>query len=124
MSKLANRILYFEDCSVSDFVGNYEDFCRYQKNRQLSEKDEMKTETVSSSKESYLQNKREQAEARKNERKLRLAKEEAEKLEKQLEIIEVSIEEAATDYVISAELWEEKEKLEARLLELYEMIGI
>lgn len=125
LSKLANRILNFEDEGVFDFLGNYEEFCRFKKNADASKNAENISNTsITTAKESYLQNKREQAEIRKQERKLKLAKEEMTTIESELEKIETEIEKCATDYVKSAELWEKKEKLEERLLELYELLEI
>lgn len=122
LSKLANRIIDFEKGKVSDFIGSYEQFCQYKKNRQSASGAEIKSEVQTSSKESYLQNKKELAEIRKRERKIQQAKEESEKIEQQLVDLEELIEECATDYVKSAELWEKKEELETRLLELYELL--
>jgi len=123
LSKLANRILSFDEGNVTDFIGTYEDFCRFKKNRDLGNESE-KSDKMTDAKESYLQNKREQAEIRKQERKIRLAKEEVEKIENELVMLEADIKECETDYVRSAELWEKKESLENRLLELYEMLEI
>ncbi|MBQ6701963.1 MAG: ATP-binding cassette domain-containing protein [Clostridia bacterium] len=123
LSKLANRILSFDEGNVTDFIGTYEDFCRFKKNRDLGNESE-KSDKMTDAKESYLQNKREQAEIRKQERKIRLAKEEVEKIENELVLLEADIKECETDYVRSAELWEKKETLENRLLELYEMLEI
>ena len=122
LSKLANRIIDFDKGRISDFIGNYEQFCQYKKNRQGTLSCDVKTEVQSSSKESYLQNKKELAEIRKLERKLQQAKQESENIEQQLVDLEKLIEECATDYVKSAELWEKKEELETRLLDLYELL--
>ncbi len=122
LSKLANRILYFENGVLSDFVGTYEEFCSFQKSTKNVIDKEKNEEYVTDSKESYLKNKRQNAETRKLERKISHAKEEAEKTEKAIEEIDRQIEEAATDYVRSAELWAKKEELEAVLLELYEFL--
>ncbi|MBR5322852.1 MAG: ABC-F family ATP-binding cassette domain-containing protein [Clostridia bacterium] len=122
LSKLANRILDFEKGNVSDFIGTYEQFCQYKKNRQTSHEEESRLEIQSSSKESYLQNKRELAEIRKRERKIQQAKIESEKIEQMLVELDADIDACATDYVKSAELWQKKEELETRLLELYELL--
>ncbi len=122
LSKLATRILNFENGKVSDFLGTFEEFCRYKKNLQQVDNAEIKIETQTSSKENYLQNKKELAELRKRERRLQQAKDESAQIEKQLEETELLIEECATDYMKSAELWEKKEALENRLLELYEFL--
>ena len=71
-----------------------------------------------------MQNKKEQAEIRKQERKIRLAKEEVVKIESELEILEKDIEANASDYIKTAELWQKRELLEGRLLELYELLEI
>ena len=124
LSKLANRILDFDNGKILNFMGTYDEFCKYKKGKEQSQTSETKEQVITTSKESYLQNKKEQSEIRKAERKLKLAKEEAEKIEKLLESIEIEIEESATDYVKSAELWEKKQQLEEKLLELYEIIDI
>ena len=124
LSKLANRILNFENCRITDFIGTYEQFCSYKKNAEAEKNNEKRENVVTSSKESYLQNKKEQAEIRKQERKIRLAKEEVQKIEGELENLEKDIEENASDYVKTAELWQRREELEERLLELYELLDI
>ncbi len=122
LSKLANRIVDFSDREIVDFIGTYEDYCRYKKDSQRGFDTARNNESVSSSKENYLQNKKEQAEIRKLERKINNAKNECSDIETALERLEIEIEECATDYVKSAELWAKKEELELRLLELYEFL--
>ena len=79
---------------------------------------------MTDSKAAYLETKRQASEARKAEAKIRRAKEESEKTEARIEEIDRLLEgEASTDYLKCAELLEEKERLEERLLELYEIIG-
>ena len=81
--------------------------------------------TVSSGKEQYLQKKQEAAAARKQEARLRRLKEESEKIEARIESIDGELfGSAATDYVRAAELEQEKNTLEERLLEIYEEIGV
>lgn len=124
LSKLANRILNFDNCKVTDFIGTYDQFCDYRKRLESETNDEKKEFVITSSKESYLQNKKEQAEIRKQERKIKLAKEEVQKIEEELGVLEKDIEANASDYVKTAELWQRREELEERLLELYELLDI
>ncbi len=122
LSKLANRILNFDDGKITDFIGNYDQFCSFRKNSNEVESKEKSEETITDSKEEYLKNKQKNAEARKLERKIENAKTEVTKIEKELDEIEVQIEKYATDYMMSAELCTKKDELETRLLELYEFL--
>ncbi len=122
LSKLANRILNFENGELTDFIGNYDQFCSFRKNSNEVECKEKSEEIITDSKEEYLRNKQKNAEARKLERKIQNAKNEVSKIEKELDEIDLQIEEYATDYVKSAELCTKKEELETRLLELYDII--
>jgi len=122
LSKLADRILNFEDGKLVDFIGNYEQFCSFKKRQNISENIEKSEEIITDSKESYLKNKQKNAEARKLERKMQNAKDEVARIEKQIEEIDEQIEVYASDYVKAAELWTKKEELETRLLELYDII--
>ena len=78
--------------------------------------------TITSSKESYLQKKKEASDKRKNERQLASYKKEIEELE--AELVHVTDElygDAASDYIRAAELDERKTIIEDRLLQLYEL---
>lgn len=123
LSKLATRILDFDDGKIVDFTGTYEEYVDFKKNKTTT-RIERNEEIITSSKENYIQNKKEQAEIRKQERKIRLAQEECEKIENELVFIEAEIEKSATDYIKSTELFEKKQELEERLLELYELLNI
>ena len=75
---------------------------------------------VSSSKEQYLKNKKENADRRNAQKRLERLQAEAERIEKELEEIEAEMNgEAATDYARLSELDEKKNALEERLLEIY-----
>ena len=76
-------------------------------------------ERVESQKDAYLRNKREAAEARKEQKRLERLRAEAEKIEIRLEEIEGEMAECATDYKKLGVLDEEKNTLEERLLEIY-----
>ena len=80
---------------------------------------------ISSSKEAYLQNKKAQADERKQKARIARLQKEAEALEAELEeITAVLYGEAATDYKKAAELTERQTAAEERLLEIYEEIGV
>ena len=79
----------------------------------------------SSQKEQYLQNKRMQADARKQKARIERLTAEAERIESELDEIEERMGgEAAYDYVLLSELDQRKNALEERLLEIYEEIGV
>lgn len=83
---------------------------------------EEKPQVVTSSKEDYLQKKKDAADKRKNERLLASYRKEMEELE--AELIRVTDElygDAASDYIRAAELDERKTVIEDRLLQLYEL---
>ena len=80
---------------------------------------------ISSSKEAYLQNKKAQADERKQKARIARLQKEAEALEAELEEISDALYgEAATDYKKAAELTERQTAAEERLLEIYEEIGV
>ena len=83
---------------------------------------EVKVQAPTSSKEDYLQKKKEAADKRKNERQLAAYKKEIEELE--VELVAITDElygSAASDYMRAAELDERKTIVEDRLLQLYEL---
>ena len=80
---------------------------------------------MSANKEQYLKNKQDAAAARKEQARIKRLKEEAERLEARIEEIDAELYgEAATDYKKAAELEEEKNAAEERLLEIYEDVGL
>lgn len=78
-----------------------------------------------SQKNIYLDKKKNAAQIRQQEARLRLMRSEAKKAEDRIAEIDRALEsDAASDYVKAGELYDEKLMLEERLLELYEEIGI
>ncbi len=131
IGKLATRILDLTpdgvvDLKVSRAGEGYEELCRDRARRESrSDGKTSAAEEVSpsSQKEQYLRNKKNAAEARKAQNRLERLRKEAEKLENELEEIETKMNgEAATDYVLLAELDTKRNALEERLLEIYEEI--
>ena len=83
---------------------------------------EKPTAAPTSSKEDYLQKKKEAADKRKNERQLAACKKEIEELEAELVTITDELYgDAASDYIRAAELDERRIIVEDRLLQLYEL---
>ncbi len=126
INKLATRIMYFDDTApqIYDFKGGFEEYTRERKSGvKGGVASDKKEQSDSLSKQDYLKNKEAAADKRKLERKIKLSKEECEKIEARLaEIDEQSQGEAATDAALLTELFCEKEELELRLLELYEFL--
>jgi len=124
INKLATRVLDFgvpTPLSIFNFAGGWEEYREYKEKHLKPAPKQNKAETVSRAKEEFLLSKQRQSEQRKYQRKLKLNAEETARVEVRLEEIEKEINgEAATDYVRLAELYEERQALEERLLELYE----
>lgn len=115
------------DCPILHEGAAYGEFSAFREahaKRDASEST-VKTPTVSAGKEAYLKNKQAASEARKLETRRKKLTAEAEELEKRIEEIDRELYgSAAADYVRAAELSEEKEQAEERLLEIYEEIGV
>ena len=135
LEKLATRIIglcpevYFErgvaDFKITRHGTGFDEYLEFIESRKLLAGDtpqtQAKTTSVSQSKEQYIQNKKEQADVRKRQNRIKKLKEESERLEKRLdEISEELYGEAASDYVRAAELDEEKNSTEEKLLLIYE----
>ena len=118
VSKLASRILEFTPAGITNFDGDFAEW-------RLSKKD--KRETVKSaeptdSKMDYERRKKEAAEKRKTAARLERAKKDAERIEARLTEIEAECAEKEADHVALAVLWQERDELEEKLLECYEII--
>lgn len=118
VSKLATRILEFTPAGITNFDGLFSEW-------RLSKKD--KRETVKSaeptdSKMDYERRKKEAAEKRKTAARLERAKKDAERIEARLTEIEAECAEKEADHVALAVLWQERDELEEKLLECYEII--
>jgi ATPase components of ABC transporters with duplicated ATPase domains len=123
INKLATRVLDFgvpEPLHIYDYHGGWEEYREY-KAKYLKPADSERDELVTRAKEDFLSAKQKQSEQRKYERRVRLNAEETESVEKRLGEIASEINgDAAADHIRLAELYNEQQKLEARLLELYE----
>ena len=117
------------DYRVTHEGNGYSEFSEY-KNARIAERETAasaapSTATVASgNKEQYLKQKQEAAEARKKKARIERLQKECAELEALLESIEEELfGSAASDYVRAAELDEQKNRAEERLLEIYEELG-
>ena len=112
------------DYTVTKKGRAYSEFREFTEERQLNIDSPDKTTGVqneSASKEQYLKNKQEAADARKKAHRTEKLKAEMQKLEDELTVIEEKMMgEAATDYKKVAELDLRKTEIEERLMEIYE----
>lgn len=126
IDKLAKRMLVFgavEEGKIFDYKGSYSEFNAYKAAYLTKNTVCFEEKTESASKNEYIKKKEEASARRRAEHKIRVSKAEAEKIEIRLsEIEEESGGEAAFDPGKALKLYEEKEELEARLLELYEFL--
>ncbi len=126
VNKLATRIADFgthESGKIFVYEGDYQSFLDYKRSLRTGESKSIKTEVMTASKEQYLSAKRDQAEQRKQERKIKKAKEDIELLEKRIGEINLEMEgEAAFDHVKLASLSGELDECEEKLLSLYELL--
>lgn len=121
VNKLATRVLDFvSDCKITDYIGTYDEYINYFKKSSEYKIEENKTESVSANKNDYLKNKKENADIRRAKRRYEACKAEIAKLEDDLEMIENEIEANSTDHLKLTELFNKKEEMEMKLLELYE----
>jgi len=121
INKLADRILAFEENStgLTDFRGSLDEYLTWRAGRQTGEQPTIAEETTDA-KKSYLEAKKNQSEQRKFERKVRLTEEAIGKLEARLEEIAAEMEECPSDYKKLAELADQQQQAEEKLMELYE----
>ncbi len=133
LGKLATRLLDMGeqavDISVHKAGEGYEELLRDRQRREQQGTEVLSSSTVSNAvptqKDIYLQNKKQAAEERKLQNRIRKLTAEAEQIEAELEKISGEMAgDAAYDYVKLSELDERKNSLEERLLEIYEEIGV
>ncbi len=116
INKLADRVLYMQNNSITNYQGNYDYFLE-----KFKAVPEIREASASSNKDMYLEKKRAESQKRKNAATL-------EKTEKQIAEIEQKIgdanallitDEYATDYIKASALSEEISALQTQLDELY-----
>ncbi len=121
IKKLANRVIDISVTPTGDYRTGYEEYIKAQQNRRDASADK-KDGTPSDGKQKYLAEKKNAAEKRRLASQYAKSKKECEKIEARLEELENETERFATDYIRLSELDTEKNELEERLLELYELI--
>lgn len=135
LGKLATRLLDLGespvDISVHKAGNGYEELLQNRQRRALALSSNVTPDAQEAStapmtqKDLYLQNKKQAAEERRIQNRIKKLTAEAEQIEAELESISREMSsDAAYDYVRLAELDEKKNSLEERLLEIYEEIGV
>ena len=130
VNKLATRIFEidgdssfeggFIDYPVSRTGDGYSEYTEFKRRRAPVTEQVKEVKATSTQKEEYLLRKKENADARREQKRLERLRAEAEKLEALLEELEAELYgEAATDYKKAAELDAKKQEAETRLLEIY-----
>lgn len=121
MQRLGTRFIEI-GAKCEDYRGNYQNYL-IERERRNTPVEEIKTvNSAPSNKELYLAKKEAEAEKRRAAARYKKAKAEIAELEKELEsITEKLFGEAATDYVLAAELDARQTEVEERLMELYEI---
>lgn len=118
ISKLATRILEFTPEGITNFDGDFSEW-------RLSKKDRyenVRSAEPTDSKMDYERRKKEASEKRRAAARLEKAKKDAEKIEARLVDIEAECTEKEADHIALAALWQERDALEEKLLECYEVI--
>ena len=118
VSKLATRILEFTPAGITNFDGIFSEWRLSKKDKRES----VKSAEPTDSKMDYERRKKEAAEKRKAAAKLEKAKNDSERIESRLVEIEAECAEKEADHVALAKLWQERDELEEKLLECYEII--
>ena len=119
MKRLATRVIELGD-PARDWRGGYDEYAEKREAREV-EAAKQASAKASEGKEEYIKRKQNNADRRKEAARQRKVLSEIEKVENRIEeITEKLFGEAATDYVLAAELDLEKTALEERLLQLYE----
>ncbi len=131
INSLATRIIEIcpsEGVSMQDYkvdkVGQgFDEYLAFKKSRAVAADAAVKTETVSVSKEAFLENKRNQSRERSELRRLERMKKEQLELEAELDrVTDELYGDAATDYLRAAALEARKTEIEDRLMEIYEAL--
>lgn len=118
--KLATRIFELRtDGTAFDYKGEYEDFCAYKESHTESESDSSPATEEKGGKSDYLRGKQEKSRRRKAEKQLTDAENRIAACEARLKELDEEMAVAGSDYVRTAELYAEQDKLHAEIEELY-----
>ena len=131
INKIATRIIELDPTSdrgmrdylLEDYDDAFTEYMRMREAIRASAEASAPTQKVSDSKQEYEERKREMAKRRAEEKRIERAKQRIPELEQTLAALDEELfGEAATNYQRAAEIEAEKEKIEAELLELYELV--
>ena len=129
INRIATRIIELSPESERGMIDyrleSYDEaFAEYMRIRELTPREPIvKAASKSDSKQEYEDKKRENAKRRSEERRKEKAAEEIKKLEAELERLEEELfGEAASNYIRAAEIDQQKNEIEEKLLELYELV--
>jgi ATP-binding cassette subfamily F protein 3 len=126
IDKLSSRMLVFnvtEKGKLFDYKGNFSDYMQYRERYMQGTLEAATSDNqLTASKADFINKKAEQAAKRKHQNQIERSKNEVVKIEQRLEEIEAECEASATDHHKLAQLYEEKENLDMKLLELYEFL--
>ena len=122
INRFATRIWQVEDGKILDYTGNYDEFL---KKREVERLRELAQQNNAPKKEAEPKKEKEKPQQRGGnlkqlEKQRKERQKEISRIEKRIEEIDRETEEKQEDYMLLAQLVEEKEQLEERLLELYE----
>lgn len=125
IQKLATRMLCFnleKPYDIYDYKGTFNEFEAFKKRFEKGELTSAKDDTPTAAKVDFLNAKKQQSELRRLKKQYEKAISDSEKLEKAIEELDAKMEEASTDHVLLAQLYAQKEEMEEKLLEAYEII--
>ncbi len=116
INKLASRIIYMQSSGITNYNGDYNYFLE-----KFNAAPQKEKTVQTSNKESYLAQKRSDAEKRKNKAKLERTEKEINELEEQIKQKNaiLATDEYATDYVKASDMSNQISELEKKLSELY-----
>lgn len=122
INKLASRVIEIGKTSCTDFSGNYTDFQKYRQRLVVCDESITNDVKVTSSKLEHITSKEEKARKRKLEKQLAQTESEITTIEARLLEIEdqMKLQEIQSDHVKLMELSNEQERLNQRLIALYE----
>lgn len=114
--KLATRILEFTPDGIVSFDGDFDEWTLKRRSAQVRD------ETPTGAKLERERRKREASEKRRQASRTEKARTDSERIEARLAEIDAEIESKASDHAALTELWKEREELESRLMECYEVL--
>ena len=124
IKKLCTRVLDISAKPFADYHGTYEDYLRYTRDQTVPEPAAAERSDKEENRREYEEERRSRSDMRKLRTRIERAKEETAKIEDRLSALETEYRENELDYKKLMELDLEREKLEERLLELYEQTDL